>query len=99
MWLMPREQYRKQSGNGCPKEYGSSKTARNPTMPPETIYEGPTHEATIYLRTTGYVRLGFSDPLGQQRKFGLLLDLVEPLAQLLGQTHRVDRLANDGLAR
>ncbi len=67
-------------------------------MPPETIYEGP-HEATIYLRTTGYVRLGFSDPLGQQRKFGLLLDLVEPLAQLLGQTHRVDRLANDGLAR
>jgi hypothetical protein len=32
-------------------------------MPPETIYEGPAHEATFYVPSAGIVRLGFSDPL------------------------------------
>jgi hypothetical protein len=31
-------------------------------MPAETLYEGPTHDATFYLPSAGIVRFGFSDP-------------------------------------
>jgi hypothetical protein len=31
-------------------------------MPAETLYEGPAHEATLYLPSAGVVRFGFSDP-------------------------------------
>lgn len=31
-------------------------------MPAEPLYEGPAHNATFYVPSTGVVRFGFSDP-------------------------------------
>ena len=31
-------------------------------MPPETLYEGPAHDATFSVPWVGAVRFGFSDP-------------------------------------
>jgi hypothetical protein len=33
-------------------------------MPPETIYEGPAHEATFRVPAAGFIRFGFDEPRG-----------------------------------
>jgi len=54
------------------------------TMPAETIYEGPAHDATFHVPSAGFVRLGFSDPRAQGfiRSPGGAMTRVQPGTRL-----------------
>jgi hypothetical protein len=53
-------------------------------MTPETLYEGPAHNATFYLPAVGVVRFGFSDPnaSGFVRSRGGSMARVQPGSRL-----------------
>jgi len=53
-------------------------------MPPETLYEGPAHEATFSVPWAGAVRFGFSDPraTGYVRSASGAMTRVQPGARL-----------------